>query len=90
VAFQVLGFGAEAFVFSYLGLACFSYYDYDWSWQFILVEILVVIVGRFLGTIGLIYFLVLLRHKKRVTFKELCFISYSGLIRGAIAFGLVL
>lgn len=29
-------------------------------------------------------------HKKQVNFKELVFISYAGMIRGAIAFGLVL
>jgi len=46
-------------------------------------------VGRFCGTVGLIYFLTIFTHKKRVTFRELCFISYAGLIRGAIAFALV-
>lgn len=34
--------------------------------------------------------LVACKHKKKVTFRELIFISYSGLIRGAIAFALVL
>ena len=29
-------------------------------------------------------------HKPRVSFKQLCFVSYAGMIRGAIAFGLVL
>jgi NhaP-type Na+/H+ or K+/H+ antiporter len=50
----------------------------------------IILVGRFIGVIGLVYLLVLCRHKKKVTFKELVFISYAGMIRGAIAFGLVL
>ena len=88
--FQVLGFGFEAFVFSYLGLTFFAYYDYPWSWQFISIEILIIIVGRIFGTIGLIYVFALFGHKKSVSFREICFISYAGMIRGAIAFGLVL
>lgn len=93
MAFQVIGFGFEAFVFAYLGLSFFAYADlteYPWSWSFILIELLICIVARFLGTVCLLYLLVLLGHKKGVTFKQLVFISYGGVIRGAIAFGLVL
>jgi Sodium/hydrogen exchanger family len=89
----VIGFGFEAFVFAYLGLSFFSYADtenYAWSWQFILVEAFICIVARFIGTIGLLYLCVLLRHKPQVTFRQVLFICYAGVIRGAIAFGLVL
>lgn len=55
-----------------------------------MVELLIIIVGRYLGSVGLIYFMTLFGHKKKVEFKELVFIGYAGLIRGAIAFGLVL
>jgi NhaP-type Na+/H+ or K+/H+ antiporter len=50
----------------------------------------IIIVGRFFGVLGLVYLLVLFKHKKKVTLKELIFICYAGMIRGAIAFGLVL
>ncbi len=86
----MLAFGVEAFVFAYLGLSIFGYYNSAWSWQFILVEMIIIVLGRFMSTFGLIYFMVLFGHKKRVTFKELVFISFSGMIRGPIAFGLVL
>jgi NhaP-type Na+/H+ or K+/H+ antiporter len=56
----------------------------------ILVELLITIVGRYLATVGLIWLLTLFGHKKKVSYKELIFIGYGGLIRGAIAFGLVL
>lgn len=50
--------------------------------------------GRALGTLGLIGVLKLGGYEKDhptpVTFKELLFIWYAGMIRGAIAFGLVL
>jgi NhaP-type Na+/H+ or K+/H+ antiporter len=95
VAFQVIGFGFEAFVFAYLGLSFFSYVDtehmtFPWSWHFILVELFICLIARFVGTVGLLSLLALFRHKKQVTFKQLLFICYAGLIRGAIAFGLVL
>lgn len=51
---------------------------------------LVIIIGRFFGVMGLIFLLSLCKHKKQVSYRQLVFISYAGLIRGAIAFGLVL
>jgi NhaP-type Na+/H+ or K+/H+ antiporter len=91
----VIGFGFEAFVFAYLGLSFFSYVDtvhwtYPWSWNFILLELVICIVARLAGTVGLLYCTSLCKHKRQVTFKQLLFICYAGLIRGAIAFGLVL
>ncbi len=86
----MLGFLAESFVFVYLGLAFFAYADYQWSWQFIILEFMIIIVGRFFGTVVMIQFLRLLGHKAKVTFRQSLFIAYAGLIRGAIAFGLVL
>jgi NhaP-type Na+/H+ or K+/H+ antiporter len=50
----VIGFTLEAFVFCYLGLSFFSFEKNDWSWQFILLEALVCIVARLVGTVGLI------------------------------------
>ena len=90
VTFQVIGFLAEAFVFAYLGLTFFTYYKYDWSWSFIIIMFLVILVGRFCGTVGLINILTLCSHRPRVTMKQNLFIFFAGLIRGAIAFGLVL
>lgn len=54
----------------------------------------VILIGRCLGTFFLIGFLKLFKYDKNhpnpINFKELLFIWYAGLIRGAIAFGLVL
>ena len=91
VSFQILGSGTEAFVFSYLGLTFFSYTQYAWSWQFVLTEIFIIIIGRFFGTVVLVWLMtVFCCHKKPVSWRELLFICYAGLIRGAIAFALVL
>jgi len=86
----MIGYAAEAFVFGYLGLTFFSYVSYEWSWQLFIGEVLVVLVGRFSGTIGLIKFLEIFGYKSGIGLRELTFISYAGMIRGAVAFGLVL
>ena len=54
VAFQVIGYGIEAFVFGYIGLTFFSFMEYEWSPQLFIAEIFIVIIGRFTATIGVI------------------------------------
>ena len=48
------------------------------------------ILGRMGGTVGLIGLLRLCGYDSGIKWKEVFFIGYAGLIRGAIAFGLVL
>lgn len=86
----MVGYAVEAFVFGYLGLAFFSYSSFEWSWQLCVAELIIVILGRFIGTIGIIKVMELFKYKSGIRFKDLVFISYAGLIRGAVAFGLVL
>lgn len=92
--FQFLGFLAEGFVFSYLGLTFFSYRYMPFSVSFIGVMFAIVVIGRGLATMGIISLLKLCRYEKNATsplnYRELTFIWCAGLIRGAIAFGLVL
>ena len=94
VVFQFLGFLAEGFVFSYLGLTFFSYRTMPFSLDLIYAEAGIIMTGRLLGTLGLIGVLKLCGyeegHPSPVNWSELLFIWYAGLIRGAIAFGLVL
>ena len=52
--------------------------------------LIICIAGRFIGTIGVIKILELFGYKSGIRFKDLIFISYAGIIRGAVAFGLVL
>jgi sodium/hydrogen exchanger 8 len=88
--FQFLGFAAEAFIFSYLGLTFFSYNKLKWSPQLFLAELLIIMIGRSFGTFGLVGLFKMLGIDHKISLKELTFIWYAGLIRGAIAFGLVL
>ena len=94
VVFQFLGFIAEGFVFCYLGLTFFSYRTMPFSISLVFILMAVVVFCRFVATIGLVSLLKLCKYESKhhnpLNYKELTFIWYSGLIRGAIAFGLVL
>ena len=63
VVFKFLGFLAESFVFSYLGLTFFSYKSFEWSYELIVVEMCVILIGRGLGTFGLIGLLKLCKYE---------------------------
>ena len=52
--------------------------------------LIICVLGRFIGTIGIIMIFELFGYKSGISMKELIFISYAGIIRGAVAFGLVL
>ena len=86
----MIAYAVEAFVFGYLGITFFSYIEMDWSWQLFIAMLIICCVGRFIGTIGIIKIPELFGYKSGISFKDLVFISYAGIIRGAVAFGLVL
>lgn len=54
IAFSVIGYMVEAFVFSYLGLTMFSYMDHEWSIGLCLGMLINVVVLRTVGTVGII------------------------------------
>jgi len=90
IVFQFLGYATEAFVFAYLGLTFFSYQGLKWSPGLFGCELGVILVGRLGGTIILVYFLQMFGFRSGIPLKDMIFIWYAGMIRGAIAFGLVL
>ena len=80
----------EAFVFSYLGLTIFSYLEDDWSLGFSVIMVLVLFFGRYIATIGIVKVLDLFGFNSNIPLKELIFIGYGGMIRGAVSFACVL
>ena len=96
VAVSILGSAAESLVFSYIGLCTFTYAsdqqngDYPWSISFIGIMMCIIIIGRLTAVWGVHYAISLCQKESDININELAFISYGGMIRGAIAFGLVL
>ena len=80
----------EAAVYSYVGLALYSTIPTWWSFTFVFIWLAIIIVGRVIGVISTFYCCRLCFKEKTIKFNELLFITYAGMIRGAIAFALVL
>lgn len=95
ITFTTLGAAAEAFVFAYIGLCVFTYVNssneshHVWSVSFIGWMVIIVVLGRIVG-VWLAHGICKICIRKDISLRELCFISWGGMIRGAIAFGLVL
>lgn len=91
VAFQTFGYGAESFVFSFIGLSLMFYTDYPYSWQFICAEFFIIIIGRYAAICLSYYMFACFKgdQSNKLSFREITFLSYAAFIRGCIAFGLV-
>lgn len=97
VTFAIFGSFAEAVVFAYIGLCSFTYVtndykdgEYQWSISFIMWMTAIIIVGRTMAVFSAHFIVKMCQKNTDVSVRELIFISYGGMIRGAIAFGLVL
>jgi NhaP-type Na+/H+ or K+/H+ antiporter len=80
----------EGFIFSYIGLTFWSYRQYRWSIELILGQFVILILGRAAGTIGVFYLTKRENESDPLNIKDVIYLFYSGLMRGSIAFGLVL
>ena len=86
---RVLSALAEAFVFVYLGLTAVHYFQVAFSWSFMIFELIVVVVGRFVSVYGICILMDLFHVSNfKLSFVERGICGCSGTIRGAIAFGL--
>lgn len=89
--FNVLAHGAEAFTFTYLGMTITNVGWDNWSLLFLICMFIGMLVGRaasiFVSS-GLVY--LAQRGQFGLESKTLCVVWFSGLIRGAVAFALVL
>ena len=85
-----MGATFEAAVYSYIGIALYSTIPTWWSWGFVIVEFFIIVIFRIIAVNATFYGFRLCFKRKTISFKELIFITYGGMIRGAIAFALIL
>lgn len=85
-----LGTAAEAGVYSYIGIAVYALIPGFWSFSFVFIQFFIIVVFRVFSVFAVFYTGRLCCKKRTINFRELTFISYAGMIRGAIAFALVL
>ncbi|XP_031554888.1 sodium/hydrogen exchanger 6-like isoform X2 [Actinia tenebrosa] len=86
--FGLLNFLAESFIFSYIGLAVFTFENHVWKPDFICVSFLGILLGRLLNIYPLSFLLNLKRHKK-IPYNIQHMMVFAGL-RGAVAFALAM
>jgi NhaP-type Na+/H+ or K+/H+ antiporter len=67
--FQFLSFIMEAFVFIYLSITFFHYGDFKWCPKLIVIELFVIMVGRFIAVVGLLGLLRLCCFDSKLTFR---------------------
>lgn len=88
LAFDTVGYLAEAFVFAYLGITTLEIPFSKIPIVFSLLMIAVIMFARFLTVFLLPCIMFLMKRNYNLKMKELQVVWYSGLIRGAIAFAL--
>lgn len=85
-----LGVAAEAAVYSYVGIALLNAIPEWWSFGFIFAQFFMIVIGRVVAVFFVFYMFRCCCASRSIKFNELVFITYAGMIRGAIAFALVL
>lgn len=81
----------------FLGFSSWNYFDnekhdYSWSWTFVILQLAVCTIARFVSVFvlsGIVYFL-FMRKSWKVNIYELGIIWFAGIIRGSVAFALIL
>jgi hypothetical protein len=90
VSFSILGSAAESISFLFVGLSAFTFQSFDFALNFIAVAffVMIMIFGKVLS-VCLIEG-ILRGRKNKLTFKEIFYTSFGGMIKGAISFALIL
>lgn len=93
IILNTFAYFAEGFLFIYLGLSSLLT-QADWSFSFFGLTILSILLARFIAVFGMSFIGQLYYACRgevwRLSLQEVCIIYFAGLIRGAIAFALVL
>lgn len=73
-----------------MGLSLYFTLPTWWSLQWCVAQTIIVVLGRIAGVYGTFYFFRIFFKKETINFWELSFITWGGMIRGVIAFALVM
>ena len=93
VIFGTLGYVAESSVFAYLGVSGVYYFlSQPICWSFIGCMLIIIIIGRGLAILTSYYVFACIpgNPSNKMTINQLAFLIFAALIRGSIAFGLIL
>ena len=86
LAVETIGHAAEAFLFAYMGLSLFGIAENQISLEFSFFVLFATFIARAFAI--LIPYLILYKLTEPLDFNQLLIVWFSGLVKGAIAFGL--
>lgn len=86
LAVETIGHAAEAFLFTYMGLSLFGIQENEISIEFSFLVLVATFISRAVSLA--ISYLFLFKLTERLDKNQLMIIWFSGLVKGAIAFGL--
>lgn len=89
VTVATMGFLAETYVFTIIGLGVMQYWFTWWVPYFAVACFFIIFFARFVAVMSLHYLVVCCGGRNAFNFKELCFFSLQGNIKGAIALGFI-
>jgi NhaP-type Na+/H+ or K+/H+ antiporter len=93
-----MAFGAEAFLYIYMGISVWRYTNANskqtetwWSWTFVLSQIAICFIARFIGVFVLSWITILFKGRSawKLNHYEMAIVWFAGVIRGSIAFALI-
>jgi NhaP-type Na+/H+ or K+/H+ antiporter len=87
--FSMLKFFGEAIIFCTISVGIFNSNYNSWSVSFMFGQFLIITLSRVIG-VFLVNYSFACCYPRTFTFKEMCFVNYAGLVRGAVAYGLCL
>jgi len=94
VTIGFLGTMGEAVMYSYVGLALYSTIPTWWSPGLVGIMLVIIIVARIIAVFTIYSFtlcpLKCCKSRRPVSFREMGFFSFSGMVRGVIAYALAL
>jgi NhaP-type Na+/H+ or K+/H+ antiporter len=87
--FSMLKFFGEAIIFCTISVGFFNSEYSSWSFGFTLGQFLIITFSRIIG-VYIVNYSFACCYPRTFSFKEITFINYSGLVRGAVCYGLSL
>ncbi|EGR33957.1 Na+ H+ antiporter, putative [Ichthyophthirius multifiliis] len=90
LSIETIGYLAEAFVFVYLGVSLLNVNYSQLQFMFAIYCILSMFIARFTAIFSLNFINYIFKREQKLNKQQLLMVWYSGNIRGAVSFGLIL
>jgi NhaP-type Na+/H+ or K+/H+ antiporter len=81
---------SDAICFAVIGLSLYTCIPGYWSWSFLTLTFFAVIAARVIAIFLLFYAFSACFGPKRLSFREILYIMWGGMVRGSVCYGLAI